>query len=79
MPEKALDLSKSTSSVKGIGPAKQDALAKAGIHTINDLINYKIPAIICPLPFHWPKHTKSKEIKLTEVNEKFVCLYEGKH
>tara|TARA_B000000475_G_scaffold183326_1_gene147742 strand:+ start:20926 stop:23016 length:2091 start_codon:yes stop_codon:yes gene_type:complete len=40
VPEKALDLSKSTSSVKGIGPAKQDALAKAGIHTINDLINY---------------------------------------
>lgn len=40
MPEKAIDLLKSTSSVKGIGPAKHDALTKAGIHTINDLINH---------------------------------------
>ena len=40
MPEKAIDLLKSTSSVKGIGPEKHDALTKAGIHTINDLINH---------------------------------------
>jgi len=40
VPEKAIDLLKSTSSVKGIGPEKQDALTKAGIHTINDLINH---------------------------------------
>ena len=40
MPEKALDLSKSTSSIKGIGPSKHDALVKAGIHTINDFINH---------------------------------------
>ncbi len=40
MPEKALDLSKPTSSVKGIGPSKYGALYKAGILTINDLINY---------------------------------------
>jgi len=40
VPEKAIDLLKSTSSVKGIGPAKHDALTKAGIHTINDLINH---------------------------------------
>jgi len=40
VPEKALDLSKSTSSIKGIGPLKHDALVKAGIHTINDFINH---------------------------------------
>jgi len=40
VPEKALDLSKSTSSIKGIGPSKHDALVKAGIHTINDFINH---------------------------------------
>ena len=40
MPEKALDLSSPSSAVKGIGPAKYNALADAGIHTINDLINH---------------------------------------
>ena len=40
MPEKALDLSSPTSAVKGIGPVKYNALFDAGIHTVNDLINY---------------------------------------
>ena len=40
MPEKALDLSSPTSAVKGIGPAKYNALSDAGIHTVNDLINH---------------------------------------
>ena len=40
MPEKALDLSSPINAVKGIGPAKYNALVDAGIHTINDLINH---------------------------------------
>ena len=40
MPEKALDLLKPTSSIKGVGPAKNNALAETGIETINDLINH---------------------------------------
>ena len=40
MPEKALDLLKPTSSIKGVGPAKNNALVETGIETINDLINH---------------------------------------
>ena len=40
MPEKALDLLKPTSSIKGVGPTKNNALAETGIETINDLINH---------------------------------------
>ena len=40
MPEKALDLLKPTSSIKGVGSAKNNALAETGIETINDLINH---------------------------------------
>ena len=37
---KALDLSKPISSVKGIGPAKNNAFAERGINTISDLVNH---------------------------------------
>ena len=37
---KAPDLSKPISSVKGIGPAKNNAFAERGINTISDLVNH---------------------------------------
>ncbi|MFL3026401.1 MAG: ATP-dependent DNA helicase RecG [Candidatus Neomarinimicrobiota bacterium] len=40
MPEKALDLLGPLSSIKGIGPSKNDILIENGINNIYDLLNY---------------------------------------
>ena len=40
MPEKALDLFGPLSSIKGIGPSKNDILIENGINNIYDLLNY---------------------------------------
>ena len=40
MPEKALDLLDPLSSIKGIGPSKNDILIENGINNIYDLLNY---------------------------------------
>ena len=40
MPEKALTLSTSIQSIKGVGPSRADALSAIGIHTVSDLLHY---------------------------------------
>ena len=40
MPEKALSLSTSLQSIKGVGPARADALSTIGVHTVSDLLHY---------------------------------------
>ena len=40
MPEKALSLSTSLQSIKGVGPARTDALSTIGVHTVSDLLHY---------------------------------------
>ena len=40
MPEKALSLSTSLQSIKGVGPARVDALSTIGVHTVSDLLHY---------------------------------------
>ena len=40
MPEKALTISTSLQSIKGVGPARADALSAIGIRTVADLLHY---------------------------------------
>ena len=40
MPEKALTLSTSLQAIKGVGPARAEALSTIGIHTVSDLLYY---------------------------------------
>ena len=40
MPEKAPTLSTSLHSIKGVGPARADALSAIGIHIVADLLHY---------------------------------------
>jgi len=40
VPEKALSLSTSLQSIKGVGPARADALSTLGVHTVSDLLHY---------------------------------------
>jgi len=44
------------------------ALCRSGAGTINDLINYKIPSIICPLPFAKDNHQHENAKFLSEIN-----------
>jgi len=40
VPEKAITLSTSLQSIKGVGPARADALSAVGINTVSDLLHY---------------------------------------